>query len=176
MTAASDDATLAAGEQTISQTIQIVPAESTRGADAQVTLYSSGADLGPSVRALRVRRSEILARWQERVEEELFHLGRKSRAVADHIPALVDAVIDSLGQDAQLDRLAYSPIDRPEVRTAATAHAAARMSQGLLVGEVVMELRILRHEISRALREELSDATRSWPPSCLLTTLWTPRS
>ena len=143
----------------IRHVMQVVPPESTRDADPEVTHYSSDANLGPAVNALRVRRDEILSRWQRRVEDEPFHLGRKSRAVANHIPALVDAIIDSLTQDARLDRLAYSPIDRPEVRAAATAHAAARLSQGLLVGEVVMELRILRHEISRGLREELSDAS-----------------
>jgi signal transduction histidine kinase len=99
----------------------------------------------------------MVARWHQRVSEEPYHLGRKGRAVADHIPALIDAVIESLADDAAPAEPIESPMVREDVRQAAAAHAAMRASQGLTAAEVVTELRILRQELCRALREHFPD-------------------
>ncbi|HLG70740.1 MAG TPA: sensor histidine kinase [Chloroflexota bacterium] len=127
----------------------------------QVASYCSQADLRETVAALLEQRDDIVARWQHRVAKEPFHLGRQGRAVADHIPALVDSLIESLASDAGPDEPTASPITREKVQETVTRHAAMRASQGLSATEVVTELRILRQEICEALRRTLSDEART---------------
>lgn len=124
-------------------------------AHSEVGAYSAQADLSAVVAALRARREDILARWIERAAEQPWHLGRKDRAVADHIPALLDQLIASLAEDAPRDRRASSPIERKTVWAEAIHHAQMRLAQGLSAGEIVDEFRMLRHEVSRALREQV---------------------
>lgn len=127
---------------------------------SEVGAYSAHADLGAVVAAVRARREDIVARWIERAAEQPWHLGRKDRAVADHIPALLDQLIASLAADAPRDRRASSPIERETVWAEAIQHAQMRLAQGLTAGEIVDEFRMLRHEVSRCLREQVDKHAR----------------
>lgn len=136
------------------------PTPSEVAGDAAVTRYSAHADLSAVVAAVRSRRADILARWIERAAEQPWHLGRKDRAVADHIPALLDQLLESLAKDAPRDHGAHSPIERQTVWVEAARHAQMRLAQGLSAGEIVDEFRMLRQEVSRALRHGLDDRER----------------
>jgi len=117
--------------------------------------YVSDQALREVAEALRQRRDGILQNWIQRVGHEPFHLGRVERAVADHIPKLLDAVIDNLVASTQgREPLGFREQD---LRAAAAEHARARLLQGLSVSEVITELRILVQEISAELRTELRE-------------------
>jgi signal transduction histidine kinase len=120
--------------------------------------YARDADLRSAVVVLRAERDTILDRWLEVVAEQPFHHGRREHAVADHIPELFDAVIATLERGAPLWLEPQAPLDNPAVADAAHQHAAARSSQGLQPADVVLEFRLLRQEIWRALREQLADS------------------
>ena len=120
--------------------------------------YARHADLEPAVAALRERRDEILERWLEVVARQPFHRGRRERAVADHIPALFDGVLEVLARGAPVWIEPQSPQENAAVAEAAEQHAAARGRQGLQAADVVVEFRLLRQEIWRALRAELPDS------------------
>ena len=120
--------------------------------------YARHADLEPAVAALRERRDEILERWLEVVARQPFHRGRRERAVADHIPALFDGVLDALARCAPVWIEPQAPQGNVVVAEAAERHAAARSRQGLQAADVVVEFRLLRQEIWRALRAELPDS------------------
>ncbi len=120
--------------------------------------YARHADLQPAVAALRERRDEILDRWVEVVARQPFHRGRREHAVADDIPALFDGVVDALARCAPVWIEPQAPQGNPVVAEAAEQHAAARGRQGLQAADVVVEFRLLRQEIWRALREELPDS------------------
>jgi signal transduction histidine kinase len=122
----------------------------------RVAAYANPSDLQDVVEALREQRDGIVAAWQRRVADQPFHLGRQGRAVADHIPALIDAVIRSLEEDADPGEQVTSPIVREDVQEAVSRHAMMRSAQGLSPLEVVTELRILRQEIFRALRHSVA--------------------
>lgn len=124
---------------------------------ARAVEYARHADLEPAVAALRERREEILERWLDVVARQPFHLGRRERAVADHIPALFDAVVEALARCAPVWIEPRAAQDNPAVVEAAAGHAAARGHQGLQAADVIVEFRLLRQEIWRALREELPD-------------------
>lgn len=121
----------------------------------RVAAYANPSDLQAVVEALREQRDGIVAAWQRRVADQPFHLGRQGRAVADHIPALIDAVIRSLEEDADPGEQVTSPIVREDVQQAISRHAMMRSAQGLSPFEVVTELRILRQEIFQALRQSV---------------------
>jgi signal transduction histidine kinase len=119
--------------------------------------YARDADLSAPLVVLRARRDEILERWLEVVARQPFHHGRREHAVADHIPALFDALVATLERGAPIWLEPEAPLDNPAVAEAAMAHAAARSTQGLQPADVVLEFRLLRQEIWHALRENLSD-------------------
>src|SRR3954452_565736 len=119
--------------------------------------YARDADLRRAVGVLQAERDTILDRWLAVVAEQPFHHGRREHAVADHIPALFDAVVTTLERGAPLWLEPEAPLANPAVADAAHQHAAARSSQGLQPADVVLEFRLLRQEIWRALREQLSD-------------------
>jgi signal transduction histidine kinase len=121
--------------------------------------YARHANLGPAVAALQARRDEILERWLEVVARQPFHRGRREHAVADDVPALFDGVVETLARCAPVWLEPESPQENPAVAEAARGHAAARGRQGLQAADVVVEFRLLRQEIWRALREELPDST-----------------
>ena len=127
------------------------------GTTGPVVAYAGSADLTPVVQALRRYQNKILERWLARVTGEPFHLGRRERAISDHIPALLEALLQSLSDDAPAHRAVHSTMDSEAVQKAASQHAQARRTQGLSVTEVIGEVRVLRQETSRALLEDLDD-------------------
>ncbi len=77
--------------------------------------------------------------------------------MADHIPALVDAVTSLLERSAESGDDMAAPLDDPTVARTARAHASMRFEQGLGPVAVATEFRILRQEIGRALARHLDD-------------------
>jgi len=120
---------------------------------AQLQRYAVQTNVRPSVETLRASRDEILSRWLEAVRSQPFHLGRPARAVSDHIPTLFDALVAALAEAAADTNL----LGDGRAVEAARNHAQARVAQGLLPGEIVVEFRLLREEILHALHEHGSD-------------------
>jgi hypothetical protein len=60
-----------------------------------------GANLAWVAQALVERREEILGHWAEVTADQPFHLGRRARAVANHIPSLFDAIVDLTHRDSR---------------------------------------------------------------------------
>ncbi|HLZ32330.1 MAG TPA: sensor histidine kinase [Chloroflexota bacterium] len=116
-----------------------------------------GANLAWVAEALVERREEILGRWAQVTTSQPFHLGRRARAVADHIPTLFDAIVELLLRTAPRATLSDSPLQDPAVLDTAREHARMRFDQGLSAGDVVTEFRLLRQEIGRAIRAEVDD-------------------
>ena len=117
-----------------------------------------GTDLRWVAAALVARRGEILERWLEAAARLPFHHQRRDLAVANHIPDLLDGLIGLLQRAAPRWARTGAPMDDPVVLRAAEEHAESRVEQGLRPADVVVEFRLLRHEIGRALRLELDDA------------------
>ena len=128
----------------------------TADVDARVATVAAGSDLTIIGDALVATRSDILDRWLAAARKQPFHRERPDGAIADHIPALFDAIASVLRERSQ--REATAPLEDPGVEAAATAHAQARFEQGLGPIAVVTEFRILRQEISRAIAAMLEDS------------------
>jgi len=137
-----------------------VAAQQNDTATGPMVAYAGRADLAPVVESLTRCKNDILERWLERVSQEPFHLGRRERAVADHIPALFEAIVASLAQDAPERHDIHSPMESEAVQTAAREHGRARRTQGLSLTEVISEIRMLRQETSRALCADIEDAEK----------------
>ncbi|GEM_PF-2403815 len=135
--------------------------EASGGSDvsARAGQFARGADLGAVASTLQAQREEVLDRWLRAAAEQPFHQGRLPEAVADHIPALFDAIVDLLRRSAPRSRDARPPLNDPAVLAAAQSHAAIRFAQGLTPTEVATEFRLLRQEIWWTLRKHLDDAT-----------------
>jgi signal transduction histidine kinase len=131
--------------------------ESPPGAETRVEQIVLGTDLGWVAGVLAERRDEILDGWLETTAAQPFHAGRRERAVADHIPHLLDALIALLQRAAPRWVAAGAPLDDPAVLEAAREHARVRFEQGLQATDVVTEFRLLRQEIGRVLRAHLDD-------------------
>jgi signal transduction histidine kinase len=116
-----------------------------------------GANLAWVAEALLQRREEILDGWRDATTRQPFHMGRRSGAVADHIPDLFDAIVDLLERTAPRAALSESPLQDPAVLAAAREHARVRFEQGLSAADVVTEFRLLRQEVGRAIRAEVDD-------------------
>lgn len=116
------------------------------------------SDLSWVAEVLRSARDGVLLRWLEAASAQPFHHAQPERAVADHIPALYDALVDLLDRGAYRGTDPGRPLDDPRVLQAAQAHARARGDQGLGPTEIVIEFRLLRREIGSTLRRELSNA------------------
>jgi signal transduction histidine kinase len=123
--------------------------------DRRVEEYSDGANFTWVTSALTERRDEILERWLEAAISQTFHAGRREHAVADHIPRLFDALVDLLNATAPSWVDARAPLEDSGIMAATQGHARARAAQGLSPANVVVEFRLLRQEIWRALRAEL---------------------
>ena len=134
------------------------PVELPAGAQVRLEQGILGTDLGWVAGVLAERRDEVLDGWLERTVAQPWHAGRRERAVADHIPHLLDAVIDLLKRAAPRWVDAGAPLDDPAILVAAQEHARVRMEQGLQPTDVIMEFRVLRQEIGRVLRTNLDDA------------------
>jgi signal transduction histidine kinase len=113
-------------------------------------VVTEGGDPGVVAEALAHRRSAILGGWLRAAEAQPFHEDKPQAAVADHIPALFDAIIDVLRRSSQRNDV-LPPMDDDAVIEAASRHAEVRFEQGLGPVSIVTEFRLLRHEISRAL-------------------------
>ena len=127
--------------------------------DRRVVAVVRGADLGIVADALAKGRAAILARWLEAASRQPFHADHPDRAVADHIPALFDAVVDLLRRHAEPADDALPPLADPTVAEAATRHSQARFEQGLRSPDIVTEFRILRQEVARSLSGLIDDGT-----------------
>jgi hypothetical protein len=115
------------------------------------------ADVYPIAEALAGSAIHPRGLARDRPRLSRFHAEHPDRAVADHMPALLDAVIGVLQRSAATDGV-QAPMDDPAVVQAATEHARARFEQGLGPVAVVTEFRLLRHEIGRALIDAAADA------------------
>jgi signal transduction histidine kinase len=125
--------------------------------DTRVHWFAEDADLGWVADALVASRDQILERWLEATAAQSFRAGRRSHAVADHIPALFDALTALLRRSASRFINPDAPLDDAAVLAAARGHAAARVRQGLTPPDIVVEFRLLRQEIWHALRLRLPD-------------------
>ncbi len=132
-----------------------IPAESIP--DRQVEEYTKGADFTWVVSALTSHRDEILERWLDAVTKQPFHHDRKESAVADHIPNLLDALIGLLRTTAPSWVDSNAPLEDIGILSAGLSHSRVRAEQGLKPADVVVEFRLLRQEIWRALREAIPD-------------------
>jgi signal transduction histidine kinase len=121
----------------------------------RVEWLAQDSDLAWVAQALLARRQEILDQWLEAAAAQPFHRGRREGVVADDIPRLLDALTDFLLRHAPRWVDASPPLDDPSVLQAATLHARQRANQGLQPADVVVEFRLLRQEIWRALRAQL---------------------
>ncbi len=125
---------------------------------ARVEKITRGADLAPVADLLTEHRSEILGRWLEVTSRQPFHRSRRDRAIADHLPHLVDGLLAVLRRTAPRDAVYEAPLDDDVVLEAARQHAFVRFEQGLGAADIVTEFRLLRHEISRAMRRYLDSS------------------
>jgi signal transduction histidine kinase len=127
--------------------------------ETRVERFTRDADLGWVAGVLAERRNEILERWLDATARQPFNRGRPERAVADHIPQLLDALIELLRRAVPRSVDPDAPLDDPGVLEAAQQHARVRVQQGLQPADVVIEFRLLRQEIGRTLRFHLADGT-----------------
>ena len=130
------------------------------GADVntRVVALTHDSDLSWVAGALTARRDAILDNWLAVATQQGFHQARPGQVVADHVPALLDALIGLLRRSAPRWIDSMAPLDDSAVVSAAREHARMRAQQGLEPGNVLVEFRLLRQEIWRALRENLDDA------------------
>src|SRR6476620_8487046 len=142
------------GEQETADTTEVLLPVEARP-DRRVEEYSDGANFAWVTAALTERRDEILERWLEAAISQTCHAGRREHAVADHIPRLFDALVDLLNATAPSWIDVRAPLEDSGIVAATQAHATARAAQGLSPANVVVEFRLLRQEIWRALRASL---------------------
>jgi len=109
---------------------------------------------------LRQRRDEILDAWLAAVAAEPFNRAKTKQVVSDHIPRLFDAMVELLERTWSEGMAPDSPFDDPAVVAMAKAHARSRAEQGLRPADVVVEFRLLRREIRRALRVKSEDSVQ----------------
>ncbi len=114
---------------------------------------TEGAALGWAALLLQHQRALILQRWLAAAMAQPFHHGRRDRAVSDAMPRLFDALVACLAHAPQ-GLHPRTPFDDPAVREAAVAHARTRADQGLQPAQVLLEFRLLRHEIRRTLHDQ----------------------
>jgi signal transduction histidine kinase len=125
--------------------------------DSRVKEVATSADLAPVAQALRSEREPILEAWLAAARRQPFHRDHPDRAVADHIPALFDAVVDLLTRSAAPGDAVDAPMDDDAIETSARAHAEVRFEQRLGPVAIATEFRLLRQEIARALQRFLDD-------------------
>ncbi len=139
----------------LTPTMPLIPPES--NVETRVEDFTQDADLSWVVDLLTSRRDEILTRWLDAATDQPFHRSRGERAVADHIPALFDALTTLLNRYSDPERNAGVPLEDPEVLAAAQSHARVRFQQGFTAPDIATEFRLLRQEIGRALRRYVTD-------------------
>lgn len=124
-------------------------------AERRVQEYTQGADFSWVTGSLVEQREQILNAWIDAATRQSFHKGRRESAVTDHIPILFDALTDLLRVTTPRWVDPYAPMDNAAVLAASQAHARTRAEQGLQPADVVVEFRLLRQEIWRALRSRM---------------------
>lgn len=139
--------------------IDIVPLES--NVETRVEAITQDADLSWVVDLLTAHRDEILGRWLDAAGDQPFHRARAERAVADHIPALYDALVRLLTRHREPSGNAGAPLEDPDLLSAAQSHASMRLEQGFSAPDVATEFRLLRQEIGRALRQHVPERAPS---------------
>jgi signal transduction histidine kinase len=127
-------------------------------ATARVEEYTTESNFGWVVAALVAHRDDILTRWLDATAAQPFHHGRREHAVADHIPALFDALMALLERSAPAAIDPSAPLDDPAILVAARGHALMRVDQGLRPVDVLTEFRLLRQELWHALRQNVPDS------------------
>jgi signal transduction histidine kinase len=132
--------------------------EPANDATARVEEYTTESNFGWVVAALVAHRDDILTRWLDATATQPFHHGRRERAVADHIPALFDALMALLERSAPAAIDPSAPLDDPAILVAARGHALMRVDQGLRPVDVLTEFRLLRQELWHALRQNVPDS------------------
>lgn len=131
---------------------------STEVNEQRVAGLTRGADLAPVAEVLRARRDEIMERWLKIARQQPFHQHRPDRAVTDHLPHLLEALVDLLERSARPDVEAEAPLGDDAINDAASEHSFMRLEQGLRAADIVTEFRLIRHEISRVLRIYLDES------------------
>ena len=126
--------------------------DSEREIQSRVEAYAQNANFAWVVRTLQDQHDAILERWLDAATDQPFHKGRREHAVADGIPALLDALIHLLESTAPRWMDPTAALDDPAVLRAASEHAHMRVVQGLNAYDVIVEFRLLRIEIWRALK------------------------
>lgn len=126
--------------------------------EQRVEGLTRGADLAPVAEVLRTRRDEIMGRWLKIARQQPFHQRRPDRAVTDHLPHLMEALVDLLERTASPNAEPEAPIGDDAINDAASEHSFMRLEQGLGAADIVTEFRLLRHEISRVLRIYLDES------------------
>lgn len=116
-----------------------------------------GADLQGVADVLVSQRTSILDAWLLQAARQPFHADQPELAVADHIPALYEAITQVLVASTGRDESLQAPLDDDAVVSAAKSHAQARFEQRLGPVAIATEFRLLRQEISRTLSEHLED-------------------
>jgi len=124
--------------------------------DERAKQLSRNADMRGVAEALVRQRASILEGWLRLASRQPFHAGHPDRAVADHIPALFDALTDLLSRDTRGEDI-EAPMDDAAVAAAARSHAQMRFEQSLGPVAIATEFRLLRQEVSRALRIQLDE-------------------
>ena len=94
-------------------------------------------------------------------QSQPFHDAHRDHAVADHIPALFDALVALLARSAPSARNPAAPLNDPAILAAAQGHALMRVEQGLAPVDVLTEFRLLRQELWHALRMAIPDSAPS---------------
>jgi signal transduction histidine kinase len=99
----------------------------------------NAADFSPSQLAefLRTRRDVILQRWREAIEDRPSSRGLSLETLIDHIPELLDAIAET-GEAYIGDKQSRLDTETAE------RHALERLTEGLDLSQVVIELAVLR--------------------------------
>ncbi len=112
--------------------------------DSRVEQLARGTDLAWVADVLSRHRDAILKGWLDSATRQPFHAMRPERAVADHIPALFDALVAVLRRTAPPWLNTPAPLADPAVLQAAHEHARIRFEQGLHPDDVVCEVGFVR--------------------------------
>jgi signal transduction histidine kinase len=126
-------------------------------AETRIENLARGTDLQAVAEVIAAQQTKVVDRWLRQAVRQPFHADHPDRAVADHIPALVRAIADLLSRTAVRDEDIQAALDDEAVSNAAKAHAQVRFEQGLGPVAIATEFRLLRQEVSLALREHLDD-------------------
>lgn len=119
--------------------------------------YARDTNLAWTTSALLSQREEVLNRWLDMAAAQPFHHDRREHAIADHIPDLFDALIEFMQRSGPQSADPGAPLQDAGVHRAAQEHALVRADQGLQPVDVLVEFRLLRQEVGRALRVAVPD-------------------